>query len=295
MKILISKLPKHAWWGHGTPIYENNPAMKEGVVPNQQLVEIEMFMMSKLFNRLPIEAIEIDFPYFLDKQNTEQRQHDFVFVRDLFVSDQNGKVIISKFREKARQVEADIMQIMLESMRYKTIRIPENSTATAEGGEFYYCPGDGVLFSGACRNNVEGAEWVAQEFNVDELVIMKSNAFHLDTLFTPVINNENKLVAIIGCTSLMEKDSVENLRQFAKRKNIELVEVPPEDAIGTDDELGEFAVNCQPLPGYLVGPTRFRSNKVAPLLKELGVMHITVPTTQFRLSGGAIHCLTNEL
>jgi len=32
-----------------------------------------------------------------------------------------------------------------------------------------------------------------------------------------------------------------------------------------------------------------------PLLKELDVMHITVPTTQFRLSGGAIHCLTNEL
>ncbi|MEA1882833.1 MAG: arginine deiminase-related protein [Candidatus Marinimicrobia bacterium] len=295
MKILISKLPKNAWWGHGTPIYENNPAMKEGVVPNQELVEIEMFLMSKLFNKLPIEVVEIDFPYFLDQQNKDQRQHDFVFVRDLFVSNQKGKVIISKFREKARQVEADIMQVMLDSMGYETIRIPENSTAKAEGGEFYYCPGDGVLFSGECRNNVEGAEWVAQEFNVDELVIMKSNAFHLDTLFTPVINKENKLVTVIACTSLMEKDSAESLRQFAKRKNIELVQVPPEDAIGTEDELGEFAVNCEPLPGYLVGPTRFRSNKVAPLLKELGVMHITVPTTQFRLSGGAIHCLTNEL
>lgn len=295
MKLLISKLPKNDWWGHGTPIYENNPAMKEGVVPNQKLVKIEMFLMSKLFNRLPIEVLEIDFPYFLDQQNTNQRQHDFVFVRDLFVSNQNGSVVISKFKEKARQVEADVMQIMLDSMGYKTIRIPENLNATAEGGEFYFCPGDGVLFSGACRNNIEGAEWVAQEFNIDELVIMKSNAFHLDTLFTPVINKENKLVAVIGCTDLMEKDSVENLRQFAKRKNIELVEVPPEDAIGTEHELGEFAVNCEPLPGYLVGPTRFRSNKVAPLLKELGVMHITVPTTQFRLSGGAIHCLTNEL
>jgi len=295
MKLLISKLPKNDWWGHGTPIYENNPAMKEGVVPNQKLVKIEMFLMSKLFNRLPIEVLEIDFPYFLDQQNTNQRQHDFVFVRDLFVSNQNGSVVISKFKEKARQVEADVMQIMLDSMGYKTIRIPENLNATAEGGEFYFCPGDGVLFSGACRNNIEGAEWVAQEFNIDELVIMKSNAFHLDTLFTPVINKENKLVAVIGCTDLMEKDSVENLRQFAKRKNIELVEVSPEDAIGTEHELGEFAVNCEPLPGYLVGPTRFRSNKVAPLLKELGVMHITVPTTQFRLSGGAIHCLTNEL
>ena len=100
---------------------------------------------------------------------------------------------------------------------------------------------------------------------------------------------------MIACTSLMENDSVNNLKSFAKRKNIELVEVEPEDAIGTDKELGEFAVNCQPLPGYLIGPTRFRSNKVAPLLKELEVMHITVPTTQFRLSGGAIHCLTNEL
>jgi|TARA_B110000263_G_scaffold71321_1_gene62280 N-dimethylarginine dimethylaminohydrolase len=295
MKILISKLPKHNWWGHGTPIYKNNPAMKEGVVPNQELVEVEMFLMSKLFNKLPIEVIEIDFPYFLDQQNTEQRQHDFVFVRDLFVSDQNGNVVISKFSEKARQVEADIMQVMLDSMGNKTIRIPHDSTATAEGGEFYYCPGDGVLFSGACRNNVEGAEWVAREFNVNELVIMKSDAFHLDTLFTPVINKENELVAVIGCTQLMENDSAENLRQFAKRKSIALVEVPPEDAIGSENELGEFAVNCEPLPGYLVGPSRFRSNKVAPLLKELGVMHITVPTTQFRLSGGGIHCLTNEL
>ena len=295
MKILISHLPKHKWWGHGTPIYENNPAMKEGVVPNQELVEIEMYMMTKLFNRLSIEIVEIDFPNFLDQQNKEKRKHDFVFVRDLFISDQNGKTIISKFREKARQVEADIMQIMLESMGYETKRIPDDSAATAEGGEFYYCPGDKVLFSGACRNNIEGAEWVAQEFNVNELVVMKSKIFHIDTLFTPVINKENKLVAAIACTELIERDSVDNLRQFAIRKNIELIEVGPEDAVGTDQELGEFAVNCEPLPGYLIGPTRFRSKKVLPLLKELDVMHITVPTTQFRLSGGAIHCLTNEL
>jgi len=295
MKILISHLPKHDWWGHGTPIYKNNPAMKEGVVPNQELVQIEMFMLSRLFSKLPFEVIEIDFPHFLDKQNIKQRQHDFVFVRDLFVSNQKDKIIISKFSENARQIEADIMQTMLESMGYKTIRIPDNSTATAEGGEFYFCPKDKILFSGACRNNIEGAEWVAAEFNVDELIVMKSNAFHLDTLFTPVLNKDANLAAIIACTTLMDKGSTDSLKSFAKRKNIEIVEVEPEDAIGTEKELGEFAVNCQPLPGYLIGPTRFRSNKVAPLLKELDVMHITVPTTQFRLSGGAIHCLTNEL
>ena len=295
MKILISHLPKHDWWGHGTPIYKNNPAMKQGMIPNQELVEIEMYMMTKLFNRLPVELIEVDFPSFLDQQNSDKRKHDFVFVRDLFVSNQQGKVIISKFSEEARQVESDIMEIMLNSMGYQTTRIPDSINAKAEGGEFYYCSDQKILFSGACRNNTKGAEWVAQEFDVNELIIMKSDVFHLDTLFTPVINKNNQLAALIACTSLMEKESVNNLKSFAKRLSIDLVEVEPEDSIGTDEKLGEFAVNCCPLPGYLIGPTRFRSLKVNQVLKEVNVMHITIPTTQFRLSGGSVHCLTNEL
>ena len=295
MKILISNLPKHKWWGHGTPIYKDNPAMKQGMIPNQELVEVEMHMLTQLFNRLPVEVIEVDFPNFLDQQNTKKRKHDFVFVRDLFISDQNGKAIISKFSEEARQVESDMMEIMLDSMGYQTIRIPDTIDAKAEGGEFYYCSGAKILFSGACRNNIKGAEWVAQEFDVNELVIMKSNVFHLDTLFTPVIKKDNQLGAMIACTSLMDKESINNLRSFSNKMAVELVEVDPEDSIGTKEELGEFAVNCCPLPGYLIGPTRFRSLKANQLLKELGVMHITVPTTQFRLSGGSVHCLTNEL
>ncbi len=295
MKILISKLPSNPWWGHGTPIYENNPAMKEGMVPIQELVEIEMFMLSTLMNRLPIETVELDFPYILDQHNFDLRNHDFVFVRDLFVSNQSDKIIISKFREKARQMEADIMQVILDSWGYKTSRLPETSNCYAEGGEFYFCRKEGVLFSGVSRNNQSGAEKVAQEFNVKELIILKSNAFHLDTIFTPVMDKNSKLVALISCTELMDQNSVKRLQDFSSQRGIHLVDVPPEDAIGTDTELGEFAVNCQPLPGYLIGPTRFRSNKVAPLLDSLGVIHITVPTTQFRLSGGAIHCLTNEL
>ena len=295
MKILISNLPKHKWWGQGTPIYKDNPAMKLGMIPNQELVEVEMHMLTQLFNRLPVEVIEVDFPNFLDQQNTEKRKHDFVFVRDLFISDQNGKAIISKFSEEARQVESDMMEIMLDSMGYQTIRIPDTINAKAEGGEFYYCSGAKILFSGACRNNIKGAEWVAQEFDVNELVIMKSNVFHLDTLFTPVIKKDNQLGAMIACTSLMDKESINNLRSFSNKMAVELVEVDPEDSIGTKEQLGEFAVNCCPLPGYLIGPTRFRSLKANQLLKELDVMHITVPTTQFRLSGGSVHCLTNEL
>ena len=80
MKILVSQLPKNKWWGHGTPSYKNNPAMKEGLIPDQELVEIEMYLISKLFNRLPFEFVEINFPKYLDRQNKLERKHDFVFV-----------------------------------------------------------------------------------------------------------------------------------------------------------------------------------------------------------------------
>lgn len=91
MKILFSRLPDNPWWGHGTPMYENNPAMKEGVVPNQELVEIEMYLLNKLFGKLPVETIEIDFPAILDQHHFDLRKHDFVFVRDLFISNQQRR------------------------------------------------------------------------------------------------------------------------------------------------------------------------------------------------------------
>ncbi len=39
------------------------------------------------------------------------------------------------------------MQVILGSWEYKTSRLPETSDCYAEGGEFYYCPNEGVLFS----------------------------------------------------------------------------------------------------------------------------------------------------
>jgi len=295
MKILISKLPKNPWWGHGTPMYENNPAMKEGNVPHQDIVEFEMDMLHHLFKRLPIEVIELDFPYILDQHKFDTRKHDFVFVRDLFISNQKGEMVVSCFREKARQMEADIMQVILNAMGYKTHRLSDKGDAYAEGGEFYYCKNENVLFAGECRNNRKGSEQTAGLLNVDDLIIMKSDAFHLDTIFTPVFDKNNVLSVLIGCTELMTPDSRDNLRNYAKKTDIPLIEVTADDAIGSKDELGDFSVNCLPLPGYLVGPSRFRDKRVEKLLQSLGILHITVPLTQYRLSGGAVHCLTNEL
>jgi N-dimethylarginine dimethylaminohydrolase len=295
MKVMISKLPKNPWWGHGTPMYENNPAMKEGNVPHQDIVEFEMDMLSHLFHKLPVEVVELDFPHILDQHNFDTRKHDFVFVRDLFISNQKGEMVISCFRERARQMEADIMDVILNAMGYKTHRLSNSCDAYAEGGEFYYCKNENILFAGECRNNRKGSENTAALLNADQLIILKSEAFHLDTIFTPVFDKNNDLSALLGCTELMTSDSQKRLRDFARKNDVPLVEVSPDDAIGTRKELGDFSVNCLPLPGILVGPCRFRDRKVEQLLQSLGVLHVTVPLTQYRLSGGAVHCATNEL
>ena len=38
MKVAVSKLPKTPWWGTGIISYKDNPAMRDGIIPNQSLL-----------------------------------------------------------------------------------------------------------------------------------------------------------------------------------------------------------------------------------------------------------------
>jgi len=117
----------------------------------------------------------------------------------------------------------------------------------------------------------------------------------LDTLCTPVFNADNELCLLIVCTALLEKESVDQLKKMMHNRNIPILEIPPEEAIGTTGKLGSFAVNCLPLPGQLIGAAEFKSETVRTALTEHNITHSVVSLTQFHLSGGSVHCLTNEL
>ena len=93
----------------------------------------------------------------------------------------------------------------------------------------------------------------------------------------------------------MSVNSQIELKSFSIKHDFEIINIDHSDSIGNESERGDFSVNCEPLPGYLIGPARFRSSRVNAALKKLKVKHITIPTTQFRISGGGVHCLTNEL
>jgi len=292
MKIAISRLPNNQWWKNGIIGYKDNPVMKDGIIPDQNLLIKERLNLINTMKNNKIEVVEFPFPRKLE--NTKFG-HDFVFIRDAFISDLNGKVLLLRFSQKNRESESKIIADYLENLDYKISELPNNNNVFAEGGEFYYCPKDRLLFSGTNRNSIKGAEEVASFLNVDELIIIETKAFHLDTVFTTVLDKNGNLCAVIVCKELISKKSFSLLNKFANETHKKIFNIPSHDAIGLNKNIGSLAVNNLSAPGLLVSSSSFSNSA---LIKELNNMDIKLeisPVSQFQLSGGSIHCLTNEL
>ena len=292
MKIAISRLPKNQWWKNGIIGYKDNPVMEDGTIPNQDLLFKERIDLINIINNNKIDVIEFPFP--IELENTKYG-HDFVFIRDAFISDLNGKVLLLRFSQKNREAESKIIAEYLEKLNYKISELPNNNNVFAEGGEFYFCPKDRLLFSGSNRNSIKGAEEVASFLNVDKLIIVETKAFHLDTVFTTVLDKNGNLCAVIACKELISKKSFDRLNKFANETNKKIFNIPSHDAIGLNKNIGSLAVNNLSAPGLLISSSSFSDPQ---LIKELNNMNIKLeisPVSQFQLSGGSIHCLTNEL
>ena len=292
MKVAISKLPKNPWWGTGIIGYKDNPAMKDGIIPDQTLLVTERRNLIDTLNNNNIEVIQFSFPKELENK---KYGHDFVFIRDAFISDLNNNVLLLKFSQKNRKAESKIISDYLEKLDYNITELPNRKNMFAEGGEFYYCPKDKVLFSGIKRNSIRGAEEVASFLNVNKLILIKTKAFHLDTVFSTVMDHHGKLCAVIVCKDIISKDSFELLNQFSRLNNIKIINIPPIDSIGIKNNIGSLAVNNFSAPGLLISSSRFSEPSVAKYLNNKNIKMKTSPVSQFQLSGGSIHCLTNEL
>ena len=292
MKIVLSKLPKSGWWKNGVPKYNDNPAMKQGKIPNISLLSKERDYLIKAINEEGYEIIEFDFPKQLDGENPN---HDFIFIRDPFISNQDGKVIILRAGEPARRIENEIVKKILEQLQVNISEMPDKSGWHADGGEFFYCAKNKVLFSGLQRNTQKGVDFVAEELNVNEVVLLKGEGFHLDTFFAPALNKDGHIVALIICEKILDPQSKKNLFNYADNNNIPIFNIPESDALGTKRKTGKFAVNALALPGVLFRPDYFSNPIIDEKLNEIGIKIKITPTSQFQLSGGSVHCVTNEL
>ena len=216
-------------------------------------------------------------------------------MRDSFISDLNGNVLMLKFAEKKREAETEIVANELEKLNFNLKELPTEKNILAEGGEFYFCPKDKLLFSGINRNTIAGAEYVASFLNANELILIDTPSFHLDTVFTTVFDKQGALSAMIVCEELITKDSFKNLEKISIKLNVPIITIPAKDSIGTDDYLGSLAVNSFCAPGLLISSSHYSDFSVGKKLEILGVKTEVCPVSQFQLSGGSVHCLTNEL
>ena len=292
MKIVLSKLPSSGWWANGIPKYKDNPAMVEGAIPDIELLYKERKSLIASIVSTGIEVVELDFPDELDQY---ERKHDFVFIRDPFISDQNGLAIILRAGEPQRRIENRLVKRCLEHLELEIVEMPDKAGMRADGGEFYFCKKNNVLFSGLKRNTSRGVEFVAERLNVNELVILEGEGFHLDTFFTPVLNKSGCICSVVACTAIMKTESKSALYKFADDLDIPVFEIPPNDAIGTKSKVGSFATNALPLPGALIHPSPFSNPDIDKRIMKMGIDVVINPTSQFQLSGGSVHCLTNEL
>ena len=292
MRILLSKLPKTGWWHNGIPKYLDNPAMQEGAVPHLKQLAMERLSLINIIKMSGHEVVEVDFP---DELDGKSPKHDFVFIRDPFISDQKGTAVILRAGEPLRRKENTIIRDILESIGMNVIQIPDRPGVRADGGEFYFCKKDNVLFSGLQRNSQIGADYVAQALNVNEMIILEGLGYHLDTFFTPALKRDGTIGALIICTSIISNNSKKVLYTFADDKNIPVFDIPIKDAIGTPKKIGSFAANALPLPGILIRPNHFTDQHIEEKLMKIGIQSFITLTNQFQLSGGSVHCITNEL
>ena len=292
MKIAISKLPNNPWWGTGVISYKDNPVMRDRVIPDQDLLIRERLNLINTMKNNKLDVVEFSFPKELENN---KYGHDYVFIRDTFISDLNGNALLLKFSQKNRNAESQIISGYLEKLDFNIKELPNKKNMFAEGGEFYYCPKENLLFSGVTRNSISGAEEVASFLKVNELIIVETKAFHLDTVFTTVFDHDGSLCAVIVCKKLISKNSMKRLDEFASSTNIKIFNIPSHDAIGSSKNIGSLAVNNLSVPGLLISSSRFSNSSVIEELDSMNIKMEVSQVSQFQLSGGSIHCLTNEL
>ena len=118
---------------------------------------------------------------------------------------------------------------------------------------------------------VKGVDFVAEELNVNEVILLKGKGFHLDTFFTPVLNKNGRIVALIVCEKILHPQSKKNLFNYADENNIPIFDIPENDALGTKKQTGKFAVNALPLPGVLFRSDYFSNPAIDDQLSKLGI------------------------
>ena len=286
-------------WHKGYPVHQGETessmnyatlyAQKKGIVPAQDLLRREWQDFVCTLLQAGFHLNLIPFPEELNRPDS--LYHDAVFIRDgglIF----RGIWIKSRFSVKDRIFEGEFHAKLIETKLGKTVvSLPEG--AFLEGGDINYLEtaGGSYYFGGLSRSNRAGHDFVREIIRPDNYILVESEGYHLDTVFTPVVTADNRLAALLIAADGISPASMARIRALGVR----VLEVSAQDCSGAGETLGDYAVNALIAPGVLVNASRFTTPGVEDALRQLGIERYVTPLTSFRYAGGSVHCLTNEI
>ncbi len=286
-------------WHKGYPVHQGETessinfatlyAHEKGIIPDQSLLRQEWLNFVDTLLTAGFHLHIVPFPEELNRPDS--LYHDAVFIRDsgmIF----RGIWIKSKFSVKDRSYEGEFHTKLIEAKLDKTV-VTLPGGALLEGGDINYLEtAHGTYyFGGLSRSNRTGHDFVREIIRPDHYVLVESEGYHLDTVFTPVVTVDNRMVAVIVTAHMLSETSMKHIHSLG----VEVIEVSAMDSSGVEDELGDYAVNALIAPGIMVNSSKFTTPGVEERLAEYGIQRYVTPLTSFRYAGGSVHCLTNEV
>lgn len=286
-------------WHKGYPIHQGETetsinfatlyAHKRGIIPDQTLLRQEWLNFVDTLLTAGFHLHIVPFPDELNRPDS--LYHDAIFIRDggmIF----RGIWIKSRFSVKDRIYEGEFHTKLIESKLGKTVvNLPEG--ALLEGGDINYLETShgSYYFGGLSRSNRAGHDFVRSIIRPDHYILVESEGYHLDTVFTPVVNVDNIMEAVIVTANMLSEKSMRAIRSLG----VKVMEVSAMDSSGVENELGDYAVNALIAPGIMVNSSHFTTPGIEEQLAEMGIARYVTPLTSFRYAGGSVHCLTNEV
>ena len=287
IKIAISSLPQNGWWNNGIVAYHDNDMMSNGAIPNQDLLKKEHDNLKEILQKYSLDVIIIPF----GKEIEINKKYDFVFMRDHFLCNTNKDIVMCNMKLFERMNEGEYVISTLNDLQYKVSFLDEN--CIAEGGEFFFLPKENILLAGQGRNNLSGAEQMAEKLKVSNLHIINSSGYHLDTSISPIFNDEYDCIGLICAREVFSDKEINDLRSICRLNQWELIEIENQDI---DSSLSfRTAMNGLTLPGLFIGSKNLNQKQISDFALSNNIIFDYANVSQFNLSGGSVHCLTNEL
>lgn len=286
-------------WYKGYPVHQGETkssvnfatlyAHKKGIVPDQAQLRTEWLNFVGILLQAGFHLQIIPFPEELNRPDS--LYHDAVFIRDGGLI-YRGIWIKSRFSVKDRILEGEFHARLIASKLGKTVvSLPEG--AFLEGGDvnFLKTAQGSYYFGGLSRSNKLGHDFVREIIRPDSYILVESEGYHLDTVFTPVVTADNRLAAVIIASDGIKPSSMAQIRSLG----IPVIEVSAQDSSGAGEGLGDYSVNALIAPGVMVNCSRFSTPGVEETLQKLGIERYVAPLNNFKYAGGSVHCLTNEV